>query len=427
MSILPHLLPPHLPPGLSLGLFAVAALLLLPTVPLVAELFVLSLAAASARRNRPPSSPGAALRLAVIVPAHNEEALIATCVHSILESSRQAGIQTRVNVIAHNCTDATAAQARLAGANILTLTDEIGGKGIALDHGFRHALESGADAALVIDADSIASPELIGEAAAHFAAGAQALQCRYEVANPEANDRTRLATLAFLGMNVLRPLGRTRLGLSCGIFGNGFGLSAQTIAAVPYTANSIVEDLEYHLHLIRAGIRVQFLERAQVLGEMPTGTAAASTQRARWEGGRILMRRRWAFPLFLQVLRGDARMLEPLLDLLAPPLATGASLLAAGGLAAGITLLFAPHFVLMQMLLVYVLAGVVSLLLYVVVAAFLGPEPLKTLRVLASVPGYVVWKLALTARTRLAARSNAEWVRTARNAEAAKETTPAKP
>jgi cellulose synthase/poly-beta-1,6-N-acetylglucosamine synthase-like glycosyltransferase len=376
------------------------------TLPLAIELLVLSLAAAFPSR-RQSSPPAKSVPLAVIIPAHNEQKLIRQCIASL---ASPAASPAAIYVIAHNCTDSTAQCAAEAGAQSLVLNDSVGGKGIALDFGFRHAIAAGAEAVLVIDADSIAAPNIIAAVSAAFAAGAEAVQCRYQVANSAANPRTRLAALALLGMNVLRPLGRHRLGLSCGIFGNGFALSARTLAKVPYTPNSLVEDLEYHLHLIRAGIRVEFLNHTAVFGEMPESGSAAASQRARWEGGRILMRRLWTRPLALEVLRGRMRMLEPLLDLLALPLATQAVLLvliAASGIFAHGALLIA-----------WSATGLAAIALYVLVAALLGPQPWRTLQALAFAPAYLAWKVLMIPRTRLAARTGAAWVRTQRNAEA---------
>ena len=394
-------MPHHLP---HLAATLLGLLLALWTWPLVAELLLLSIAAALPPRRRPVAA--VTLPLAVIVPAHNEETLIATTVHSLLSQSDSS---VTVYVIAHNCTDQTAARASAAGATVLCLNDQIGGKGIALDYGFRHALAAGAQALLVIDADSTVSPTLTRVVAARLAAGAAALQCRYEVSNANETPRTRLAALAFLGMNVLRPRGRGRLGLSCGIFGNGFALAASTLARVPYTANSLVEDLEYHLNLIEAGLRVDFVDDATVFGEMPTNTAAASTQRARWEGGRLLMRRHWAAPLAAKVATGRLHLLEPLLDLLALPLATGAALLAAAALLGWLTAV--------PWLLAYALLGLATLILYALVAAALGPRPARTLAALAQAPAYLAWKLLMIPRTRLAARGKTAWIRTPRNDE----------
>ncbi len=390
-------------------LTALGSVLLLASLPLVVELLVLSAAAMLPLRTAPGPSSGR-VKLAVVVPAHNEAMLIRRCVESVLAAAEP---DVTVYVIAHNCTDATAEQARAAGAHVFTLQDSAGGKGTALEFGFTAALNGGAHAVLVVDADSVVGPGMVTQVSAAFAAGVEALQCRYEVANRDASSRTQLAALAFLGMNVLRPLGRARLGLSCGIFGNGFGLRAQVLAGVPYTANSLVEDLEYHLHLVRAGVRVEFLNEVAVYGEMPESSAAAASQRARWEGGRIRMRRLWAWPLAVQVVCGRWRLAEPLLDLLALPLGSEVALL-------GLTLLLGVVSGTFW-LVAYGVLGVGTAAFYLGVAAVLGPRPRESLRVLTGAPRYLLWKLLLVPRTRRAARVDAAWVRTARNAEASGE------
>ena len=119
------------------------------------------------------------------------------------------------------------------------------------------------------------------------------------------------------------------------------------------------------------------------------------------------MRRLWSKSLALEVLRGQLKMLEPLLDLLAVPLATEAALLILTltcGLAAHISLLAA-----------YGAVGIATLVLYVVVAASLGPNTSGTLQALAAAPAFLAWKILMIPRTRLAARSDAAWVRTERN------------
>jgi glycosyltransferase involved in cell wall biosynthesis len=373
--------------------------LLLTTLPLVLELSVLSLAAAWPPR-RVAAGAARAMRLAVVIPAHNEQQLIAASVTSLRASSLPPNV---IYVVAHNCTDATAARAAAAGATVLTLEDAVGGKGRALHFGFTHALAAGAEIVLVIDADSKVSPDLVAAVVEAFAAGAQALQCRYIASNAESSPRNQLLALALLGMNVLRPRGRARLGLSCGIFGNGFALRAETLRLVPYVANSVVEDLEYHLHLLRAGIRVDFLDAATVAGEMPESSAAAGSQRARWEGGRQRMRREWAASLLADIVSGRARMIEPLLDVLSLPLASEAGLLCVG--------LLVP----LSWLRLYAGLGLLVLVVYVLVSASLGPEPGKTLRALLVVPEFLLWKLLLSRRKRHAARPDAAWVRTPRN------------
>jgi hypothetical protein len=277
------------------------------------------------------------------------------------------------------------------------------GKGCALSYGFAAALTGPSRAVLVIDADSVVSPGLIAAVRQKFLMGAQAVQCRYEVYQPEENSRTRLMALAFQGFNVIRPRGRERLGLSAGILGNGFALNRDVLMRIPYGAYSVVEDLEYHLALVRAGIRVEFVDSAAVSGEMPRSDHGARTQRARWEGGRRQMMRRWAPRLMADLLRGRARLMEPLLDLLAAPIATE------------VCLLLVAACLPVTWLRLYALTGFLVLALHVTAAAASGSDLRGMLKVLATAPAYIFWKLWILPEVWRASRADSAWVRTARD------------
>jgi cellulose synthase/poly-beta-1,6-N-acetylglucosamine synthase-like glycosyltransferase len=387
---------------LSQVLNIIGIALVLATMPLLAELLVLTTASLlPSARAREQDAAAEDFPLTVLVPAHNEEALIGRCIRSITSS---AGPGVDLVAIAHNCTDATANEAEAAGARVLVLNDpDRKGKGCALSYGFAEALTGPSRAVLVIDADSVVSPGLIAAVRQRFLTGAQAVQCRYGVYQPEENNRTRLMALAFQGFNVIRPRGRERLGLSAGILGNGFALHRDVLTRIPYGAYSVVEDLEYHLALVRAGIRVEFVDTAAVSGEMPRSDHGARTQRARWEGGRRQIMKLWAPKLMGELLRGRVRLMEPLLDLLAAPIATGVCLLLVAACL--------PE----TWLRLYALAGFLVLALHVTAAAACGSDLRGMFKVLASAPAYIFWKLWILPEVWRASRADSAWVRTARD------------
>ncbi len=387
---------------IHLLLATTATLLLLSSLPLLVELCLLSLSALFLHElANSPATGVAPARLAVVVPAHDEEQLIRACVASLRNSHRPPDA---IYVVAHNCKDTTAAAAESAGAQVLVLHDDGSrGKGAALDHGFTHALAQHHTAILVVDADSVVDPTLTGHVTRAFADGADAVQARYIASTTVAGTRTAIMALSLTGMNFVRPRGRSRLGLSSGIFGNGFALSAATIGAVPYTAHSVVEDLEYHLSLVASGRSVRFLEYAIVRGELPDNDKAAGTQRARWEGGRARIRRDFVPRVFRAVLRGNLRLLEPLLDLLSIPIASV------------VPILLAMAILPLAWSRIYACAGLATLALYVAASVALSPSPSAASRALLSVPGYLLFKLRLIRAKHQASGGHATWVRTARN------------
>ncbi len=387
---------------LFLGLALVAI-----TLPLVLELALVTAAAwLPVRRQSDADQPVEGFPLAIVIPAHNEEFLISRCVRSVRESAAQCIAKSDVNifVVAHNCTDSTAQQASKAGAEVLVYDDSAAkGKGFALRHGFEQALAGHAKAILVVDADSIVSRDLVPAVQRLLANGAEAVQCRYEMDSPTDKINARLAALALRGFNLIRPRGRERLGLSAGIFGNGFALSRNLLEEVPYGAFSVVEDLEYHLAMVLAEKRVRFLESVLVSATLPASREGEQVQRSRWEGGRFHAARVWTGRLLGQLLRGRFRVAEPLFDLTGLPMAYGvfALLLALCVPMAGIR--------------IYAIASLLVVAAHVLAAAASGPDFWRTLGLLAMAPLYILWKLRLLPAVLIGSKGKAAWVRTNRD------------
>jgi len=208
--------------------------------------------------------------------------------------------------------------------------------------------------------------------------------------------------VAFMAFNVLRARGRERLGLSAGISGNGFGLSRANLEAVPIQSQSLVEDLDYHLSLVEAGRRIVFADRTRVRGEMPTGGRASSTQRARWEGGRLRTAMDNLPRLLAGAVSGKPRLIEPALDLLLMPLAFHVSILL---VIAAIPLSFAH---------IYALFGLLLVIFHVAAGIIVGGGDRGDFAALLSAPFYIAWKLAVLPKTLQSTRTAAPWIRTER-------------
>ena len=385
-------------------LITVAAILVVLTLPGTIELAMITIAGILPSRNRLREGSAAKIaKLAVVIPSHNEAGGIVRCVRSVAACTPPDSLDVETVVVADNCTDATANLARGANARVLERSDsEQRGKGFALKFAFRILLGEGFDAVLVIDADSVVDSNFLLETVRLFRAGADGVQARYLVLNSEASLRTRLMNVAFMAFNVLRARGRERLGLSVGIFGNGFGLTRATLEAVPYDSHSLVEDLDYHLQLVQAGRKIVLVESTHVRGEMPAGGRGASTQRARWEGGRLRTAIQNLPRLLAGLAAGKLRLLEPTLELLLMPLAFHVTLL-------GLTALMPFDFARL-----YALFGLALVAVHVGAGILVGGGDWRDFGALLCAPFYVVWKLAALPRTLQSARAVAPWIRTDR-------------
>jgi cellulose synthase/poly-beta-1,6-N-acetylglucosamine synthase-like glycosyltransferase len=379
------------------------ALLSAAVLPGTFELAMLTLGGALPPRQTAAGGGAVPIRFCIVIPAHDEAEGIVACLRGIQAAEAGPHTVTAV-VVADNCSDDTADRAETANARVLVRNDpERRGKGYALDHAFSILLQEDHDVFVVVDADTRVETNFLTELAALFQAGADAVQTRYCVSNPEQSIRARLMHVAWLAFNVLRPRGREYWGWSAGILGSGFGLHRRTLESVPFDAGSIAEDLEYHIRLVQAGKRVRFCDGTTVWSPVPATGAVASSQRARWEGGRFRMMREQIPQLIRQVAGGQWPLLEPLLDLLLLPLAF--------------------HVILLGLLLVWPWApgrmlaasGMAIVGLHVAAALAVGRAGWRDWAALAAAPFYIAWKLTLGKRLLSSASREAAWVRTERS------------
>lgn len=354
---------------------------------------------------------GRLLRWAIVVPAHDEETGISDTVRSLLATDYPADLRDVV-VVADNCTDRTAVVAAEAGARVLERQDERRrGKGYALRFAFDRLLEEGTTEAIaVVDADTLVSPNLLRAFAARLTADAAALQAHYGVRNADASWRTRLLAIAFEAFHGVRSRARERLGLSCGLRGNGMAFRADVLREVPHEAFSIVEDLEYGIQLAHAGHRVRYVEEARVLGLMAETESASRSQRQRWEGGRRGMAKRHVRRLLDRAWRERSLVfLDLALDLLVPPVATVAAASVLGLLAVVLAHAAGGE----PRLSPWLWGGSAALVaLYVLSGWALSGLGLRGLRDLTAAPAYVAWKLVLGLRR---SPGRGGWVRTERS------------
>lgn len=375
------------------------------SLPLIIELSLLIFSNLFLRKAKSyiPTDPNRKTisRIAILIPAHNEEKVIVRCIDSLMHSDHRGFIR-EIIVIADNCSDDTANIARKAGAFVIErINPQIRGKGAALDYALTILAPTGYDAYIVVDADSIVKENFLYTMGDNFKQGKDVLQCAYHVLNPEDSPRTSLMNISLLAMNHFKPFGREKLGLSVGILGNGFGFTSQILQNVPYKANSVTEDIEYHMLLISKEVRVHFIDQTFVLSDFPTVDTGAQSQRARWEGGRFFLQRTMGPRMLRQLCSGELRFLEPFLELMSLPLSFESIV---------ILLLFLSSISFFK---IYSIYGVTIIFLHIVLSIFFYGN-LKDLKAFLFFPGYLIWKICLIPTIIRNSKKNATWVRTGR-------------
>jgi cellulose synthase/poly-beta-1,6-N-acetylglucosamine synthase-like glycosyltransferase len=380
----------------------------------VSSLAYLLLLLASAALARSQRRDMTALRewvpqLAVVIPAHNEELVLAATLHSLQEQDYSAD-RFDVIVVADNCDDTTVSIAREWGVRtVLERTDTVQrGKGYALEWAFSSLLGANspvkeAAAFVIVDADTALAPDFLSIMARRLnqevgttdpAQAIVALQGRYGVLNSREGWRTGLMTAAFDLVNHVRLLGAANLGFTVGLKGNGMLFTRALLQKARWQGRSITEDIDYGLDLLlEHNIKVRYEPTARVWAQMPTDDAPASSQRERWERGRYRLLGQRVPTLLLQgVRRNNLALLVAGTDLMIPPLAELTGLLLLWGICTGIGVV--THRLPIGWFYAWVV-GLVGFFTYVLAGLKASGAKRETFVALLYAPAYVAWKFAL--------------------------------
>ena len=389
-----------------------AVVFLLPLVafvcPVAIYLLLLSFLAPFGLR-RGPRAAALTTRFCVLVPAHDEEAVLGRLLSSIQQTLYPRDL-LHVVVIADNCGDRTAQVAAEKGATVLRRYDTTRqGKGWALRWALGELDERSrdCDAFVLLDADCDVSRNFFAVLNDYFCAGSTVVQAYYTVLPMSLSraESLRVASLALV--HYLRPAAKMAIGASCGLKGTGMGFRRELIEQFGWPSVGLAEDVEFHLDLVERGHRVRFAPAAVVRGEMPASLRRADSQNERWEAGRLATLRGLALPLLFRGLRtGDIASFDAGLEQLVPPLSLPV-LIAALCLPAGMLLSLPPVWMLSAALLAIIAVHIASGLM-------LAGVPLRTYRSLVAAPAYAAWKSALYVRV-LCSGGKRQWVRTVRN------------
>ncbi|MCP3730825.1 glycosyltransferase family 2 protein [Sphingomonas sp. MG17] len=342
----------------------------------------------------------------ILIPAHDEERAIRATLDQI---RAVAGPRFHTLVVADNCSDATAQIARAAGVEVIERHDvDHRGKGFALAFGRERLAASPPDCVIILDADTSPRTGAL-EALVSMAldCGAPAQAAYYIEATESSSAMARFSAVSFYVKNVVRQLGLARMGAPAILTGSGMAFPWPNFAALPLETGHVTEDLMLGVESCLDGHAPRFVPNAEIVGQA-SSDQGTGIQRRRWESGFFDTARNYV-PRLLNTTfeRMSARLLWLALHLCTPPLLL---LLALDCIAlvplAALWLLGESVF---PMLALALAAGL--LLVMLGIATTLHGYRLR-LGDLIAVPGYLLWKLAVSLKA-LVSRERT-WIRTTR-------------
>jgi cellulose synthase/poly-beta-1,6-N-acetylglucosamine synthase-like glycosyltransferase len=252
---------------------------------LLAALLVYELAVAAWGWPRPRRAVASAARqrFRVVIPAHNEAAVI-TGVLTDLRAQDYPRELVTVAVVADRCSDDTAAVA----APLAVVAERSGGpegKGAALDWYLANSPLDG-EALVVLDADNRVPSYLLSRFNDELAAGSEVLQAYLDVVNPDGSPLATASALTYWAGNRMVQQARHRLGWSADLGGTGMCFATSANRALGSFGSGLTEDQDALARLVIAGFRVRWLHDVRIHDEKPQGVGDAVRQRARWVAGK---------------------------------------------------------------------------------------------------------------------------------------------
>ena len=226
-------------------------------------------------------------KVAVLIPAYNEEKVIERTVRAALNSNYP---NLRVIVIDDGSKDRTlevarnAFRAETASGKVLILGKKNSGKAEALNYGIEHIGD--AELFVGIDADTIIAPDAIARLVPHFINPRVAAIVGIAKVGNRVNLWTRWQALEYITSQNFERRALDVLGAVSVVPG---AIGCWRVSAVReaggYHIDTVAEDADLTMALLRRGYRVEYEDLALAYTEAPTNANGLMRQRFRWSFG----------------------------------------------------------------------------------------------------------------------------------------------
>ena len=267
-------------------------------------------------------------RIAVLIAARNEQAVIGNLINSIQAQDYPAS-HVEIFVVADNCTDLTGTVAGSHGATVYfrTNTQQVG-KGYALQYLLRCIEEDYApfDAYLVLDADNILDPNFVREITAVHDQGYGVVTCYRNSKN--YGDNWISAGYALWFLREARYLNGARMaaGASCAVSGTGFLFSDEVLRKCGgWHFFLLTEDIEFTIDNVVRDVKIGYARNAVLYDEQPTLFRQSWRQRMRWSKGYLQVFGKYGGKLIRGILRGSFSCYDMAMNIMPAAILTGAS------------------------------------------------------------------------------------------------------
>ncbi len=237
------------------------------------------------------------LKYGIIIPARNEEAVVGNLIESV-RKCKYPQENLHIFVIAHNCTDNTAAVCRAFNDPRVSVYEYNNPEECTMGYAFKHLFQKieedfgtqSFDGFFLFNADNILDERFFEKMNDAFIAEGRTniITSMRNSKNFGSNIISALYGVYFMSGCMYESRGRTLLGCSTRVQGTGYVIPAKLVKD-GWQYVTLTEDWEFSTDQILQGNKIVYCDEAVFYDEQPTTLHITCRQRIRWAKGHLLV------------------------------------------------------------------------------------------------------------------------------------------
>ncbi|MBN2615886.1 MAG: glycosyltransferase family 2 protein [Bacteroidales bacterium] len=256
-------------------------------------------------------------KFAVLIPGYKEDSVI---VHVAKQATLQDYPKDKyeVIVIADSFQPQTLEALKRFPIRVVEVSFEVSKKSKALNQCMK-VIGDDYDVAFILDADNIMEQDVLSKINAAFDKGYSAVQGHRTAKNLNSSFAILDAVSEEINNHIFRK-GHRVLGISSALIGSGMGLNYKLFKETMATVDSVGEDKEVELKIIKQGYTIDYVHDAVIYDEKTQRSDAFVNQRRRWLAAQLnYFRTHFADGLKELILRGNFDYFDKVIQMVQPP------------------------------------------------------------------------------------------------------------
>jgi len=256
-------------------------------------------------------------KFAVLIPGYKEDEVI---VHVAEEALKQDYPKENyeVIIIADSFKKKTLDELNKLPITVVEVVFEVSKKSKALNK-CMEVIGDDYDVALILDADNVMNSDVLNKMNAAFERGFVAVQGHRTAKNLNTSVAILDAISEEINNHIFRK-GHRVLGMSSALIGSGMALDYHLFKTTMATVDSVGEDKEVELKIIKDGIKIEYINDALIYDEKTSKSDVFINQRRRWIAAQLSYFREYFIDGLKQLLfKGQVDYFDKVLQMVQPP------------------------------------------------------------------------------------------------------------